>query len=84
MLITPTTIGRAPNVNDVDQNTGPSYYTRPFNYLEMCGISVPTGLDNLGLPTSVQIVGRANDEYTILQAGATLETMFGRLGMIDS
>jgi aspartyl-tRNA(Asn)/glutamyl-tRNA(Gln) amidotransferase subunit A len=84
VLITPTTIGRAPSVDDVDQNIGPGYYTRPFNYLEMCGISVPTGLDNQGLPTSVQIVGRANDEYTILQAGATLETMFGRLGMIGS
>jgi len=84
VLITPTTIGRAPNVDDVDQNIGPGYYTRPFNYLEMCGISVPTGLDNQGLPTSVQIVGRANDEYTVLQAGAALETMFGRLGMIGS
>ena len=84
VLITPTTIGIAPDVDDVDQNMNPSYYTRPFNYLEMCGISVPTGLDNQGLPTSVQIVGRANDEYTILQAGATLETMFGRLGMIGS
>ena len=84
ILITPTTIGIAPNIDDVDQDIGPSYYTRPFNYLEMCGISVPTGLDNQGLPTSVQIVGRANDEYTILQAGAALETMFGRLGMIGS
>jgi aspartyl-tRNA(Asn)/glutamyl-tRNA(Gln) amidotransferase subunit A len=82
VLATPTTIGQAPSIDDVDQNISPGYYTRPFNYLGMCAISVPTGLDSQGLPTSIQIVGCANQEYKVLQAGAAIEKIFGRLGKV--
>ena len=73
VLITPTTIGRAPSIDEVDQSIAPSYYTRPFNYLGMCAISIPIGLDDVGLPKSIQVVGRANRERLILQVGAAIE-----------
>ena len=51
----------------------PGHFTRPFNFLEMCGLSIPIDLNDEGLPTSIQIVGRANAEAMCFRIGAALE-----------
>ncbi len=72
-LVMPTNIGIAPSLADVDQSFAPGYFTRPFNFLEMCGLSVPTNLTSSGLPCSLQIIGQAHDEAMTLRVGAALE-----------
>jgi len=61
-------------VAEVDEAGPPmSRYTRAGNYLGWCGLAVPAGLTPEGLPLSVQILGRAFDEATILRAGQAFE-----------
>jgi len=45
----------------------------PWNYLGNPAASVPAGFTDDGLPLSVQIVGRPNDEATLLSLSAQLE-----------
>jgi amidase len=46
----------------------------PWNYLGNPAAAVPAGLTNDGLPLSVQLVGRPNDEATLLSLAAQLES----------
>ena len=48
-------------------------FTVPVNLAGLPGISVPAGLTNEGLPLSLQLIGRAFDEATLLRAARTLE-----------
>jgi len=72
-LLTPSITTAAPSLAEVDQDISPGYFTRPFNFLEMCGLSLPISLNPAGLPTSLQIIGRAHDEAMTLRIGAALE-----------
>lgn len=79
-LVTPTAISVAPRLADVDQAISPGHFTRPFNFLEMCALSIPINLNDEGLPTSMQIVGGANDEAMCLRIGAALEKDLPAIG----
>jgi aspartyl-tRNA(Asn)/glutamyl-tRNA(Gln) amidotransferase subunit A len=79
-LLTPTCLSAAPLLSEVDQAQLPSYFTRPFNYLGLCALSVPTGLIQSGLPASLQIVAAANDEAMALRIGAALEAALVPIG----
>jgi aspartyl-tRNA(Asn)/glutamyl-tRNA(Gln) amidotransferase subunit A len=68
-LLTPTTQTAAIPVEDVDQNTTPAHYTRVFNLLEMCALSVPNGFTRDGLPISLQIACHPYDEAMALRIG---------------
>lgn len=47
--------------------------TLPFNLTGHPALALPAGVDEHGLPVSVQIVGRPYDEATVLAVGAALE-----------
>jgi aspartyl-tRNA(Asn)/glutamyl-tRNA(Gln) amidotransferase subunit A len=70
----------APKIGDVDQAISPGHFTRPFNYLAMCGLSVPTGLASDGMPHSLQIIARAHDEAMTIRIGASLEAVTPSIG----
>ena len=72
-LLTPTITNVAPLLSDVDQEKSPGYFTRPFNYMGMCALSLPSGLNESGLPLSLQIAGRPNDEQMVLRVGSEIE-----------
>ena len=72
-LVMPSSTSTAPILTEVDQAISPGHFTRPFNFLEMCGLSLPIDLADNGMPTSLQIVGRAHDEGICLRIGAALE-----------
>jgi len=72
-LLTPGTPAVACPVEEADQTTTPGYFSRPFNFLEMCGMTLPISLNPQGLPTSMQVVGRGHDEGMVLRIGAALE-----------
>ena len=49
-------------------------YTGPWNHLGNPAASVPAGFTKGGLPLAVQLVGRPNDEATLLSLAAQLES----------
>lgn len=79
-ILTPTMTSTAPKIGDVDQAISPGHFTRPFNYLAMCGLSVPTGLASDGMPHSLQIIARAHDEAMTIRIGASLEAVTPSIG----
>lgn len=73
-LLTPTTARTALRLEDVDQSTAPSYFTRFANFLDLPAVSVPNGLDEQGLPTSLQIMSKRFDELTALRIACAYQT----------
>ncbi len=51
-----------------------SAYTFPFNLTGQPAVSVPCGFSRDGLPIGLQIVGRRNDDVTVLRAAAAFES----------
>ena len=68
-LVTPTTGTTAVPVDEVDQTKGPAHFTRFGNFLDLCAVALPNGMDAGGLPTSLQIMCRGYDEATALRIG---------------
>jgi aspartyl-tRNA(Asn)/glutamyl-tRNA(Gln) amidotransferase subunit A len=68
-LLTPTTMTTALPLDEVDQTKAPAHYTRFGNFLDLCGLALPNGFGQDGLPTSLQIICRAYDEATALRVG---------------
>ncbi len=52
-------------------------FTVPASLAGLPGISVPAGLSEAGLPLGLQVIGRAFDEETVLQAAAAIEEAAG-------
>jgi aspartyl-tRNA(Asn)/glutamyl-tRNA(Gln) amidotransferase subunit A len=72
-LLTPSMTTTAPPLDEVDQSVSPGHFTRHVNYFGMCSLSVPSGLSADGLPTSLQIIARPNEEAMALRIGAAYE-----------
>ena len=67
-------------MSEVDQSISPAHFTRPFNYLGLCGLSVPMGLAADGLPLGLQIIARPHDEAMAVRVGNSLEKALPRIG----
>jgi aspartyl-tRNA(Asn)/glutamyl-tRNA(Gln) amidotransferase subunit A len=79
-LITACGLSTAPRFIDVADpisSAAAPVQTIPFNVTGHPAMSLPVGLDANGLPLSVQVVGRAFDEATVLRVGQAIETRFG-------
>lgn len=76
-LITASTLAPAPAFADLDPNNPPYFpiQTMPFDVTGNPAMSIPTGFSSSGLPLSMQIVGRAFDEPTVLGIGAAFEAV---------
>jgi aspartyl-tRNA(Asn)/glutamyl-tRNA(Gln) amidotransferase subunit A len=72
-LLTPTTATVAPPVAAIDQSGTAAGFTRPFNLIEWCALALPNGTGAAGMPTSLQIACRGNDEATALRIGWAFE-----------
>ena len=79
-VLTPTTETAAVPLDAVDQSGTPAHFTRPANYLGMCGLALPMGLTPDGLPGGLQVMARAGDEYGALRIGAAYEAASGGIG----
>jgi amidase len=89
LLITPTVPSTAPRLLDPPVETDVlltrtdaklCFNTSPLNLTGQPALALPSGVDQQGLPTSVQIIGRHFDERTVLRAGFELERSFGIFG----
>jgi amidase len=49
-------------------------YTVPWNFTGQPAAAVPAGRSATGLPLSVQVIGRPNDEGTVLSLAAQVES----------
>ena len=76
-LLTPTILEPAPRLVDIDEDFTPGYFTRPFNYIDVSALAIPTAYSKKGLPTSLQIVVSAGREDFAIQMGTTLEKALG-------
>jgi len=78
-LITASTLTPAEAFSDIDPNVFPNFrmQTIPFNVTGNPALSIPTGFSTNDLPLSMQIVGRAFDEPTVLGIGAAFERATG-------
>jgi aspartyl-tRNA(Asn)/glutamyl-tRNA(Gln) amidotransferase subunit A len=80
LLLTPTLAFVAPPA-DIDEISGRGSFVRftyPFNALGWPALALPAGSAEDGLPASVQLVGRPDDDAFVLAAGLTLEAELGR------
>lgn len=68
-------VGHGLTVGDVEvSDYADALCTVLFNVTSRCPVlSVPSGFADNGVPTGVQIVGRAYDDLTVFQVGAALE-----------
>jgi aspartyl-tRNA(Asn)/glutamyl-tRNA(Gln) amidotransferase subunit A len=73
-LLTPTALTPAVPVASIDQNSTPAVFTRWVNFLDLCAAAVPNGFTANGLPTSLQVVGRAYAEPLVLRIGYAYQT----------
>ena len=78
-LVTPTTPMMPPPLAGLDELSTPARFTRAINYLAMCGTSVPSGISDQGLPTSLQIACAGGNEALCLQISAAYERARGEL-----
>lgn len=71
VLVTPTMPVTAPRRSDMSHEKGmlAANYMAPWNLAGLPAMAVPCGFSASGLPISMQIVGRAFDEATVLRVG---------------
>jgi aspartyl-tRNA(Asn)/glutamyl-tRNA(Gln) amidotransferase subunit A len=74
-ILLPTVPDPAPKLGELEPYFGSERppYMRPFNLTGQPALSVCNGFDGAGLPLSLQIVGRAFDEATVLRIGHAYE-----------
>ena len=74
VCVFPTNAITAIPVSEVDELATPlSRLGRFVNLLDLCSVAVPAGLSSGGLPISIQIIGRAFAEPTILRTAFAFE-----------
>jgi len=82
MLLTPICRTGVPLADDVNSQGGPdldrvisdiSALTRTVSYLGLPALTTPMGFDPRGLPIGLQLIGRPNDEATLIRAGHAFE-----------
>jgi len=69
LLITPSASGEAPGV----ETTGDPLFNKVWTLLHLPCLSVPIGHGQNGLPISIQVVARANEEATLINGGGWIE-----------
>lgn len=86
LLLTPCEPVGAPRIGEktmlvdgkeVPLISGLVHFLSPFSLIGLPALSVPAGFDGCGLPTGIQLVGRAFDETTVLRAGHAFEQAAG-------
>lgn len=80
-ILLPTTTVTAPSLSSkaaagVSSNlAGMATFTRPFNYLGLPSISVPSGHDEDGLPVGIQIIGKPMQDHLVLRIAEAYQSI---------
>jgi len=76
-LLTPTMQTAAIPIDKADQGGTAAHFTRPGNYLGLCGVAVPSGFTSDGMPTSLQILCHPGSEAMALRIAWSYERATG-------
>ncbi len=83
-VVSPTVALTPPVVADIDgTDTYPSANlsmlrnTWPANFLRLCAVTLPCGLDTAGMPVGLQIMMRAGEEERLLAVAVSIERAIG-------
>ena len=83
-VLCPTTPLTAPRLDEVadaqgyrDRNMATLRNTSPGNLLDLCGLSIPVGLDGDGMPIGLQIMAARGTDERLLAAGLAVENALG-------
>ncbi|HUL57411.1 MAG TPA: amidase [Usitatibacter sp.] len=72
-FLTPSTETAPLALATLDQSGLPVRFARFVNILDLCALALPNGFTAEGLPTSLQVVCRGNDEAMALRIGERLQ-----------
>ena len=76
-IVTPTTAYAAYPIGGTSPQADMRSLTRPVSLTGLPALAVPCGFTSTGLPTSMQLVGRAWEESTLLRIGHAYEQAAG-------
>ena len=83
-VLSPTTPLTAPRLDEVsgadgyrDRNMATLRNTSPGNLLDLCGLSIPAGLDGDGMPIGLQIMAARETDERLVSAGLAVERALG-------
>ncbi|AKH62736.1 MULTISPECIES: amidase [Photorhabdus] len=76
-LVIPTTPEPAWPLEENEKHTPPNDFTRFVNFADLCAVAIPTGLNHVGLPQSVQIICKKGDERKALLIAGMIERRIG-------
>jgi aspartyl-tRNA(Asn)/glutamyl-tRNA(Gln) amidotransferase subunit A len=76
-IVTPTTAYAAYPIGGTSPQADMRSLTRPVSLAGLPALAVPCGFTNSGLPVSLQLIGRAWEESTILRIGYAYEQAVG-------
>lgn len=73
-LLSPAVPFPACAAGEVDESVTPlASFTRAGNYLDACGLALPAGFSDKGLPLGVQLLGKPFDEAALLRIGRAFQ-----------
>jgi aspartyl-tRNA(Asn)/glutamyl-tRNA(Gln) amidotransferase subunit A len=59
------------------RNRGIVHNTVPVNYLGLCAVTLPIGLDKLGLPVGLQFIAKGGDDEKLIAIACAAERALG-------
>ena len=84
-VIAAPTLMLSPDVMTIEQtsekfwarNRGIVHNTVPVNYLGLCAVTLPVGLDTLGLPVGLQLIAKGGDDERLIAIACAAERVLG-------
>ena len=76
LLLMPTSRETAPRLGQFDSHGGHPSLGRPWNVTGYPALSVRAGFDRQGLPIGLQIIGRPDEDASVLWMGHLVERLF--------
>jgi len=75
IFATPTGLTTAVPLTEVNPSAPPVHFTRVFNVLDMCGVSVPVGLDAQDLPIGFQLGAAGGRDAFLIEVATAFQTL---------
>jgi aspartyl-tRNA(Asn)/glutamyl-tRNA(Gln) amidotransferase subunit A len=75
IFATPTGLTTAVPLSEVNPSAPPVHFTRVFNVLDMCGVSVPVGLDAQHLPIGFQMGAAGGRDAFLVEVATAFQTL---------
>jgi len=75
LFATPTGLMTAVPLSEVNPSAPPVHFTRVLNVLDMCGVSVPVGLDAQHLPIGFQLGAAGGRDAFLIEVASAFQVL---------